>query len=86
MPIEHRPLTPAEMLNAERLLLGLDSVSAALMRWNDLARTLGIPPIAIRFSGAPARIYGEIEASCMVQGLILDNRLRQLQAHERKAA
>ncbi len=86
MPINNRPLTPPEMLNAERLLTGLDSIEALVYRWNDIARPLGVPPIEVRYAGAPSRLFGSVAAYNDVQDMIHDSLTRQIVAFEKAAA
>ena len=70
-------MTDAQLAQADRLLVGIDSISEAVERLNVMAAGIGVPPIAIRFAPSPL-IYGENHFSAYVNGKIADEYKRRL--------
>lgn len=78
-----------ELQTADRLLSGIEQISEAVHRLNELGKTIRIAPIAIRFSPSPL-IHGDNAYHSTVNKFITEEYARRLQVqigqeHERRA-
>lgn len=71
-------LTEAQMLAAERLIIEIENISNAVVLINELGHAIGMPPIAIRFAGAPRVLSGEHHYHALVNSIICAEYERRL--------
>ena len=82
-------LNDLQLSTADRLLEGIDQIADAVHRLNELAKTLRVPPIGIRFQPSKL-IHGENDFAIVVNRLISEEYKRRLlerigQEHARRA-
>ena len=66
-------MNAAQRATAERLRVGIEQIAEAVNRLNSLGFPLGVPPVAIRFSGTPQLLFGEVHYSNYVGDLLVED-------------